>query len=262
MGNEVLSELRGSVALLTLNIPDRRNPLTKALRVALSNALRLVAKQDAVRSVILTGAAPSFCSGMDLNELSTLHSRKLAEHQADARDLLKLFELIRTFPKPIIAAVNGPAVAGGCGVALLADIAVAGPEARFCFSEVKIGFVPALVGVYAEHLWGSALTREMLLAGRMVSGKEAWDCGLVGHLVESNEQLLPYALEIAKHFETCSPAAVRTTKQLLAKCATRSLESSLKEAVIVNSKARKSLDCEEGVSAFLQKRPPNWVPKE
>jgi enoyl-CoA hydratase/carnithine racemase len=85
---------------------------------------------------------------------------------------------------------------------------------------------------------------------------------LVGHLVESSEQLLPYALEIAKHFEACSPAAVKTTKQLLAKCASRSLESSLNEAVIVNSKARKSSDCEEGVSAFLEKRPPNWVPKE
>jgi methylglutaconyl-CoA hydratase len=259
MADEVLTERRGSTALLTLNLPERRNPLSQALRVALTNALRSLAKQDPVRCVVLTGANPAFCSGMDLAELSALHTKKRAEHLADARSLLKLFELIRTFPKPLIAAVNGPAIAGGCGVALLADIVVAGPDARFAFSEVRIGFVPALVGVYAEYLMGSALTREMLLTGRSVPAKEAWECGLVGHLVETNEQILPYTLALAEQFKSCSPSALKVTKELLAKCASRSFESSLRQAVVVNSRARTTPECREGVSAFLEKRAPSWA---
>jgi methylglutaconyl-CoA hydratase len=259
MADEVLTELRGTTALLTLNLPERRNPLTASLRVALTNALRSLAKQAPVRCVVLTGADPAFCSGMDLNELAELPNRKRADHRADARALLKLFELIRNFPKPLIAAVNGPAIAGGCGVALLADIVVAGPDARFAFSEVRIGFVPALVGVYAEHLLGSALTREMLLTGRSVPAKEAWECGLVGHLVETNEQILPYAFAVAEQFKSCSPSALKVTKELLAKCASRSFESSLKQAVEINSRARCTSECQEGVQAFLEKRAPSWA---
>jgi len=258
--DEVLLDKRGSVGVLTLNQPERRNPLSKPLRVALTNALRQLAADREIRSVILTGADPAFCSGMDLAELAALQKKSAKQHLADAKDLLKLFETIRLFPLPLIAAINGPAVAGGCGVALLADVIIASPNATFAFSEVRIGFVPALVGVYAESLAGSGITREMLLSGRTVGADEAFEEGIVQHVIESHAQLLPSALEFAKRFAKCAPEALRTTKELLVRSmAAPSLESALRRAVIINSKARRSLECREGVSCFLEKRRPSWV---
>lgn len=261
--DEVLLDKRGSVGVLTLNQPERRNPLSKPLRVALTNALRQLAADRAIRSVILTGADPAFCSGMDLAELAQLQQRSAKQHLADAKDLLKLFETIRMFPLPLIAAVNGPAVAGGCGVALLADVIIAGPNASFAFSEVRIGFVPALVGVYAESLAGSGITREMLLSGRTVGADEAFEEGIVQHVIESHEQLLPAAVEFANRFAKCAPGALRTTKELLVRSmAAPTLESALRRAVIINGKARRSAECREGVSCFLEKRKPSWVATE
>lgn len=259
----VLLDKRGSVAVLTLNQPERRNPLSNAMRVALTNALRRLASDRDVRSVILTGTDPAFCSGMDLSELSELQKKSGKQHLADAKDLLKFFETVRTFPLPLIAAVNGPAVAGGCGVALLADVILAGPNAAFAFTEVRIGFVPALVGVYAEALAGCAIVREMLLSGRMVGVDEAFEEGLVQHTVDTHEQLLPTALEFANRFAKCAPEALRTTKELLVRSMqAATFELALKKAVVINSKARSSAECREGVSSFLEKRKPSWVATE
>jgi methylglutaconyl-CoA hydratase len=244
-------------ALCTLNQPDKRNPISPAMRAALRTALEQLNQAATVRSVIITGAGKAFCSGLDLDDLARQARQWESAHLADSQAIADFFRYLLEYPKPLIAAVNGPTVAGGCGLAMMCDVTLACEEAFFCFSEVKIGFVPAIVSVYLERVAGFKRAREMLLTARRIPAAEALQAGLVNEVVESG-QLLPRATALAECFSKNAPQAMASAKSLLLQSITQPFDKTLALAVEVNAKARKSPECAEGVQAFLQKRPPNW----
>ncbi|HEY3323328.1 MAG TPA: enoyl-CoA hydratase/isomerase family protein [Planctomycetota bacterium] len=243
-------------AVCTLDLPEKRNPISKAMRQALIETLESLRADPSVRSVIITGEGSAFCSGLDLDEFAALQSLSAEQHRADSQSICDFLCYLAAYPKPTIAALNGPAIAGGCAVALLCDFALAVPSAYLCFSEVKIGFVPAIAGVFLQQMLGPKRTRDLLLTGRKVMADEAKEFGLLNSVVES-AQLLPKSQELAEQLALNSPQALESTKALLS-AVTGSLSSALALAVDVNASARTSSDCVEGVKAFLEKRAPDW----
>src|SRR5580658_364766 len=157
---------------------------------------RQPAEQDAANVVIITGSGKAFCAGMDLDELQTVARQALPKNLEDARRMTKLLYRLHSFPKPIIAAVNGAAIAGGCGIATLADFTIAVPEAKFGYTEVKIGFTPAIIAVFVRRRLGDKQMRDLLLTGRIIDAAEALRMGLITEVVPM-ERLMPRAREIA-----------------------------------------------------------------
>ena len=257
MSDLVIVQKLKHYATCTLNDPHKRNPLSVEMRTQLTVALDALALDDGVRSVIITGAGSAFCSGLDLEALAAQRTKPAAEHLADSRSIAAFFSYLAHYPKPTIAAVNGPAVAGGCGVALLCDFTLMCNDAFLSFSEVKIGFVPALVGVYLERLIGPKLARDLLLTGRKLSAQEAQALRIA--TIAPAEELQNAAVQLATTLAKNSPQALRQTKELLARATALDLSDALALATDINARARMTSDCREGVDAFLQKRAPFWA---
>jgi methylglutaconyl-CoA hydratase len=244
-------------ALCTLNAAHKRNPISAEMRASLTAALDALAGDAQARSVIITGAGSAFCSGLDLEALAAQQAKSPAEQLADSESIAAFFSYLAHYPKPTIAAVNGPAVAGGCGLALLCDFTLMSSEAYFSFSEVKIGFVPALVGVYLERMVGPKTASDLLLTGRKVAAEEAQALRMA--TVVPPEGLQEAALQVAATLAKNSPEALRQTKALLIRAQALSLADALALAIDINAQARMTSDCREGVDAFLQKRAPLWA---
>src|SRR5437762_4018048 len=210
-----LYELRPPAAVITLNRPDKRNALSRPLIAALRQAFQRARDDAAVRCVILTGAGPVFCAGMDLAELSeSLEQPKEASPVwDDALRLAKLYDLIYTLPKPTIAAVQGAAVAGGAGLVTVCDLAIAVPEAKFGYPEVRRGLVAAMVMPHLLRHVGERMARYLLLTGELIDAAEAERCGLINELVPA-ERLLPRALEVSKSLAEGGPQSLAATKDL------------------------------------------------
>src|ERR1700684_4130315 len=178
----------GGVATITLNRPEKRNAISFALIDDLLRALDEVAQSEAV-VLIVTGVGKAFCSGMDLDNLKALLGRTPEQNLEDSRSMVRLFRSLYEFPKVTIAAVNGAAIAGGTGLALLCDFTLAVPEAKFGYTEVRIGFVPAIVSTFLLRQLGEKQARDLLLTGRLIDAEEAHHLGLVKEIVPG-EQLL------------------------------------------------------------------------
>ena len=249
----------GGVATLTLNRPEKRNALSFELIDELLRALDEVAKSSAI-ILILTGAGKAFCSGMDLENLKALLGRSPEQNLKDSRTMVQLFRSLHEFPKVTIAAVNGPAIAGGTGLALLCDFTLAVPEAKFGYTEVRIGFVPAIVSTFLLRQVGEKQARDLLLTGRLFGAEEALRLGLVSEIV-APERLLARAHELAAVLQENSPASLRVTKQLLAEHARAELDKQIEAAVRENAAIRTTADFREGIASFLEKRKPNWTGK-
>jgi len=159
-----------SIRTVTLNRPDRKNAMTREMQVELISVIEETAATECC-ALILTGAGDAFCSGLDLSELQTMRDKTLAEHRTDAERIARLFVTLYELPVPTIAAVNGPAIAGGTGLATLCDFTLATPPAKFGFTEVRIGFVPALVSAFLALQVGDKRCRDLLLTGRLL---ERW----------------------------------------------------------------------------------------
>lgn len=258
MPDLVLIEKRARHAVVTLNRPDKRNPLPYRKEDGLLPALAALEADRDVRAVVLTGAGKAFCSGLDLEAMQEIQRLSAAQNRAASKQVRDFFERVRAFPKPIVAAVNGPAFAGGAGLTVACDLAVMSSEASICYSEVRIGFVPVIVGVYLERAVGERIARDLMLTARAVPAAEAKDLRLVNEVVPP-ERVLPRAEELAEQFVALSPEALRTTKELLARASGLPLKTALSLAVQANAKARGTADCKEGVAAFLEKRKPNWA---
>jgi len=168
-----------------------------------------------------------------------------------------MFRRIWSFPKPLIAAVNGHALAGGCGIATLCDFTLAVPEAKFGYTEVKIGFLPAIVSVFLTRQIGDKRARDLLLTGRLVEATEAKELGLVTEIVPA-ERLMARANEIAEQLIAASPSSLTRAKRLLTSAAAASVDADLERAVLENARIRCTPDFKEGLASFLEKRKPVW----
>jgi len=245
-----------AIVTITLARPEKRNALSPQLIEELL-AVLAEAESGADRVVIVTGSGKAFCAGMDLEELRASAAMSPAQHLEDSRRVASIFRRIHSFPKPLIAAVNGAAIAGGCALATLSDFTIAVPEAQFGYTEVRIGFVPAIVSVFLRRQIGEKAARDLLLSARLIGADEAFRLGLVNEIVPS-EKLLARAIEIAKGLLAVSPEAVRRTKRLLLRYEEGTLDKEIEMAVRANAAIRSTPDFREGIASFLERRPPRW----
>src|SRR6266850_4421545 len=237
------------IATLTLNRPEKRNAISFELIDDLLQGLDEVAKSDAI-VLVLTGSGKAFCSGMDLDNLKALIGRSPEQNLKDSETMVRLFRSLYEFPKVTIAAVNGAAMAGGTGLALLCDFTLAAPDAKFGYTEVRIGFVPAIVSTFLLRQVGEKIARGLLLTGRLFDADEAQRIGLVNEIV-SPENLLSRAGELAAQLMENSPASLRYTKRLLSDAARAELDAQINAAVRQNAAIRETADFREGVTSFL-----------
>jgi methylglutaconyl-CoA hydratase len=251
--------VEGKVATLTLNRPEKRNAISFELIDDLLRALEEVAESDAM-ILILTGAGKAFCSGMDLENLKTLIGRSPEQNLQDSQTMVRLFRSLYEFPKPTIAAVNGAAIAGGTGLALLCDFTFATPDAKFGYTEVRIGFVPAIVSTFLLRQIGEKQARNLLLTGRIFGADEAARMGLITEIVPA-DQLITRAREMASLLLENSSASLLATKKLLNDHARAEIDAQIEEAVRSNAAIRLTEDFREGISSFLEKRKPVWTGK-
>lgn len=249
----VLIAIADGIARITLNRPEKRNALNDAVIGALKDALWLADHDESVRAVILAGAGADFCAGADLLALQKISNASVAENLDDARSLMELFVLIRLVRTPVIAAVKGRALAGGCGLATACDIILASRSARFGYPEVKLGFIPAMVMAMLRRSVSEKRAFELVTLGAEFSADEAAAFGLVNHAFD-DEVFEGEVERFAGQFEKVSRSAVSLSKQLLYQIDGMSFENALDSGADMNVIARMTADCRKGVAAFLKKR--------
>jgi methylglutaconyl-CoA hydratase len=250
-------EYDGELAIITLARPDKRNAISTQMIEDLLASLAEVQSSSA-RVGILTGEGKAFCSGMDLDELRAIATRSPVEHLEDSRRMARLFRTVYSFPKPLIAAVNGHALAGGCGLATLADFTISVPDAKFGYTEVRIGFIPALVSVFLRRQIGEKRTRDLALTGRLFDAAEAREMGLV-NLVVAAEELMAEARKLAATLIAASPTSLARTKRLLVQFSEGDLDREISMAIQENADIRSTADFREGLASFPEKRTPKWT---
>ena len=251
-------EPRPPAVVITLNRPDKRNALSRALIQALKEAFERAQNDPAARCVIITGAGPAFCGGMDLAELAeTLQQPAETAIWDDARRLMGLYDLIYSLTKPTIAAVNGAAVAGGAGLVTVCDLAQAVPSAVFGYTEVRRGLVAAMVMPHLLRHVGERCARHLLLTGEVIDAAEACRVGLINRVVPP-EQLLDKAMEWARSLADGGPNALALTKSLLQRFSRQAL--SVEETARASATPRLSEECQQGLRAFFAKQPNPWNP--
>jgi methylglutaconyl-CoA hydratase len=246
----------GPIRTITLNRPERRNAMTPEMQMELIAAFEATAASN-LRVLVLTGAGDAFCSGLDLSALQTMGEKSAAEYRADAERIARLFLALYELQVPTIAAVHGPAIAGGAGLATICDFTFATPSAKFGFTEVRIGFVPALVSAFLALQIDGKHVRDLLLTGRIIGAEEAYRIGLVNEVVVE-EELSQRAHALAEMLIANSPQSIKATKHLIASQHSEWLESAIELALKANALTRETADFREGVAAFLEKRKPVW----
>jgi methylglutaconyl-CoA hydratase len=247
----------GGILTITMNRPDKRNALNPQMMDDLTHAFIAAGDDPCCRVVMLTGAGSAFCAGLDLDHLETLRAKTPEEHRLDSERIARLLRTLYDLSRPTIAAVNGAAIAGGMGLATICDFTLAIPEAKFGYTEVQIGFVPAIVSAFLRGQIGDKRCRDLLLTGRLIKAPEAFDLGLITRVV-SEQDLMVEARRLACSLRRNSPAAMQATKRLLSEHAHHHLDQETESAVAANAEARTTEDFKEGIRAFLEKRTPEW----
>lgn len=249
---DLLYRRDGAVAYLTLNRPEKRNALNGSLIAQLKDSLRRAAADENVRVILLRGAGSDFCSGADLAALKKLAGASVTDNSADAESLMELFTFMRKISIPVVAAVNGRALAGGCGLATACDLVLATRSARFGYPEVKIGFVPAMVTAILRRNVSEKRAFELLVRGNEISSDEAREIGLVNH-VFGDDSFESETDAYVKSFETVSRSAVGLTKTLLYQIDGLSFREAIQAGADVNVIARMTTDCQSGIARFLKR---------
>jgi methylglutaconyl-CoA hydratase len=257
--NTITLSYEDRVALLTLNRPDKRNAISFELVDEVLRALDEVEKSNAL-VLVLTGAGKAFSGGLDLENLKALIGRSEEQNLHDTQTMARLFRTIYEFPKPTIAAVNGAAIAGGTGLATLCDITIASTEAKFGYTEVRIGFIPAIVSSFLVRQVREKQARDLLLTGRIFDATEAYRIGLINEIVEP-DRLMPRVKEVVAALLENSPLSLLATKKLINSFGHAELGEQIESAIVENARSRTTKDFNEGVTSFLEKRKPVWSGK-
>lgn len=247
---EIVNE--GAVRILTLNRPEKRNALNDELIAALKTALREADADDAVRAIVIRGAGKDFCSGADLSALQKIAVASHEENLEDARSLGELYKLIRQVRQPVIAAVRGRALAGGCGLAMACDLIVAETNAKFGFPEVKIGFVPAMVAAIVRRSMSERRAFTTLTLGEEMSAQDMLNVGIV-HTVADEADFEATLAAVTERYADLSSSAVQMTKCLLYDIDVLDFASAIEQGAKVNAEARMTEDCKKGIARFLKK---------
>lgn len=251
--SDLETKASGAVLTLTLNRPEKRNALNDVLVQALKDALVAADADENLRAIVIRGAGKDFCSGADLESLRKISESSYEENLEDARSLAELFALIRRVKIPVIAAVHGRALAGGCGLATACDLVVATESARFGYPEVKIGFVPAIVMAFLRRNTSEKRAFEIATQGFEFTASEAERLGLVNHVVSDDT----FEEEVARYaavYENVSRSAVIMSKKLLYEMDSLSFDDAIEAGAKANAEARMSDDCKKGIARFLDKQ--------
>ena len=256
--NYVEYTVKDRIGFITLNRPDKRNALSFELVKELKDAFTAVEGDDHAKIIILKANGQAFCAGADLAYLQQLQNFSYEENLADSNHLKELLLQIYTLKKVVIAQVQGHALAGGCGLATVCDFIFTVPEAKFGYTEVKIGFIPAIVMVFLLRKIGEAKVKQLLLSGDLVSAEEAYQLGMVNRIVARGDLENEVESFASRLLEENSSHSMMVTKQMIAQVQSMSLEAALSFAAEMNANVRASSDCKKGISAFLKKEKIVW----
>ncbi len=254
----VESLIKDRIGYITLNRPEKRNALSPAMVTELKRAFTQALTDDGVKVIVLRANGEAFCAGADLAYLQELQKYSYEENLSDSIQLKDLFLEIYLSKKVVIAQVQGPALAGGCGLITVCDFVIAAHEAKFGYTEVKIGFVPAIVMVFLLRKIGEARAKDLLLTGKLVNAEAAREAGIVNRVVAKNyleSEVHEFAAQI---IATASAQSLSLTKKMMVEIQQLSLEEALDYAARQNAHARGTDDCKKGIDAFLQKQPIKW----
>ncbi|MCB0497828.1 MAG: enoyl-CoA hydratase/isomerase family protein [Cyclobacteriaceae bacterium] len=245
------------IGYITLSRPEKRNALNDQVVSELKQAFQQAEQDEEAKVIVLKAEGDAFCAGADLAYLQQLQENSYYENLADSTHLKELFYQIYTLPKVVIASIQGHAIAGGSGLAAVCDYAFAVPEAKFGFTEVRIGFIPAIVMVFLLRKAGEQKAKDLLLSGRLISAKQAKKYGIITNLAEGNlvQEVEDFAQEL---IEKNSAQSMAATKQMIAHVQHLTLEEALDYAAAQNAKARATEDCKKGIESFLKKEPVQW----
>lgn len=245
-------EVEDEIGILTLNRPEKRNALHPDLVKQMKNKLRKIENDISVKVLIITGEGKAFCAGADLEYLDELRNYSSIQNEQDSMELAELFLLIYNFPKPVIAAVNGAAIAGGCGLASVCDLIVADEvNSKFGYSEVKIGFIPAIVSIFLIKRTGDGLARQLLLSGDVINGKQAYEIGFVNYLYSN---VLNGTLEVASRLKKNSTISMKMTKKMINQISGLTIDEAVEYCIGLNTISRTTKDFKEGLNNFLSKK--------
>ncbi len=246
------------IGTIILNRPEKRNALSSELVRELTNMFEQAEADPTVKVIILKAEGETFCAGADLAYLQQLQHFTFEENLADSNQLKELFVKIYTLRKVVIAQVQGHALAGGCGLATVCDFVFTVPQAKFGYTEVKIGFIPALVAVFLIRKIGEQRARQLLLSGDLISAEEAFSLGLITKVIEA-QHLDPTVIKFATRLiQTNSGQSMQSTKLLIAQVQDLPLSEALSQAARMNAQARGTDDCKRGIAAFLNKQEIRW----
>lgn len=247
----IKSEIKNNTAIITLNRPEKRNALHPFMVEQLKTKLSEYSKDDAVKSVIITAEGNTFCAGADLEYLQNISKNSSIENYNDSKSLAEMFLMIYEFSKPTIAAVNGAAIAGGCGLASVCDFIIADSDkSKFGYSEVKIGFIPAIVSIFLIKKVGEGFAKQLLMEGEIISGKRAYEIGFVNYLAEN---VLDESVKLAERLNKNSVESLRLTKQMINNISNLSVRQSVNHCINLNVISRSSKDFKNGIKTFLDK---------
>ena len=255
----ILFEEKEDIVQLTLNRPEKRNSLNPQLISELHEIFSIYKVKNEIFALTITGAGSAFCAGADLAYLQSLRNKSYEEHLEDSRRLKDLFYLIYSIPFPIVALVNGPALAGGCGLMTVCDFAIGAENAVFGYPEVKIGFNAAIVSVFLKRIIGLNASKKLLLGGELIDAQQALKLNLLSSVVKEKD-LFETGFGLIKQLRANSPSSMKITKQLLLDEET--IQKELENACVVNAQSRMLADFKEGIDAFLQRRKAKWGSEE
>lgn len=256
--NMVEYTVKERIGRITLNRPDKRNALSPEMVEGLKQAFDRAAKDDQVKVIVLNAMGEAFCAGADLAYLQQLQNFSFEENLTDSNQLKELFVNIYKHPKVVIAQVQGHALAGGCGLASICDWVFAVPEAKFGYTEVRIGFIPALVSVFLLRKLGEGAARELLLGGELIAADRALAIGLINRVVAADKLEVEVNDFASRLIASNSADSMKLTKKLIAEVQGMTLTQALQHAAESNAHARGTNDCKRGIEAFLNKEKIIW----